>query len=205
MRIAVIAWGSLIWCPRSLQISSRWHEDGPCLPIEFARISMDGRLTLVINGDSPTQQTYWASHLGQTLDEVRQDLKRRERAGSLNLIHHLSRNGETGVNIPEQTRAIIMRWLSDHQDVDACVWTGFGSNWRQKFGRDFAVDDAIDYIGGLINREHADSEIVVRTREYIEHAPAQIQTPVRSRLRELFGWADASLPMVLFEPGHVGL
>lgn len=32
MKIAVIAWGSLIWCPGSLQIGSWWHKDGPVLP-----------------------------------------------------------------------------------------------------------------------------------------------------------------------------
>jgi hypothetical protein len=60
MQIAVIGWGSLIWCPGSLQIKSRWHSDGPALPIEFARISNDKRLTLVIQPGSPDQRTYWA-------------------------------------------------------------------------------------------------------------------------------------------------
>jgi hypothetical protein len=48
MKIAVLGWGSLIWQPRELRISLPiWKTDGPELPVEFARVSMDGRLTLV--------------------------------------------------------------------------------------------------------------------------------------------------------------
>jgi hypothetical protein len=59
MQIAIVGWGSLIWCPGSLQIKSGWHRDGPPLPVEFARISGDGRLTLVIHPGSKEQQTLW--------------------------------------------------------------------------------------------------------------------------------------------------
>ena len=50
MKIAILAWGSLIWQPKDLLLDTEfgWKEDGPILPIEFARISKDGRLTLVI-------------------------------------------------------------------------------------------------------------------------------------------------------------
>jgi len=45
-KIIVLGWGSLIWDPRELKIkNSEWQKDGPNLPIEFARISQDGRLT----------------------------------------------------------------------------------------------------------------------------------------------------------------
>ena len=48
MKIAILGWGSLVWNPRNLSIiNSAWHPDGVLLPIEFARISRDGRLTLV--------------------------------------------------------------------------------------------------------------------------------------------------------------
>lgn len=43
-KIAVIGWGSLIWCPKGLKIRDKWKgeeekEKGPKLPIGFARIS----------------------------------------------------------------------------------------------------------------------------------------------------------------------
>ncbi len=55
MPIAVVAWGSLVWCPGSLAMKTRWRRDGPRLPIEFARISQDDRVTLVIHLESEEQ------------------------------------------------------------------------------------------------------------------------------------------------------
>jgi hypothetical protein len=70
MRIAVIGWGSLIWDPRELDRQGRWHTCGPRLPIEFARISKDVRLTLVIVKGADLQQTYWVRSGLDTLNSV---------------------------------------------------------------------------------------------------------------------------------------
>jgi len=60
MKIAYIGWGSLIWKQGSLKLRGTWQSDGPYLPVEFARVSQDGRLTLVLcRGVSPVQ-TLWA-------------------------------------------------------------------------------------------------------------------------------------------------
>lgn len=93
MNIAILGWGSLIWCPGSLRIKTRWRLDGPRLPIEFARISRDGRLTLVIHPSSDDQPTYWAVSELTTLDAARKNLRERESAGLAD-IHYLLRNGQ---------------------------------------------------------------------------------------------------------------
>ena len=49
MRIAVLAWGSLIWDRPSLNIVDDFLTRGPLLPGEFCRVSGGGRLTLVID------------------------------------------------------------------------------------------------------------------------------------------------------------
>lgn len=49
MKTVILAWGSLIWEPRSFQIATRFVPFGPVLPIEFSRVSGGNRLTLVID------------------------------------------------------------------------------------------------------------------------------------------------------------
>jgi hypothetical protein len=49
VKSVVLAWGSLVWDPRELQTAAKFAPDGPLLPIEFCRISADGRLTLAID------------------------------------------------------------------------------------------------------------------------------------------------------------
>jgi hypothetical protein len=57
-RIAILAWGSLIWdtgWPKfDEQREESWLEDGPTLPLEFSRVSQsrDGALTLVIDPEN---------------------------------------------------------------------------------------------------------------------------------------------------------
>ena len=62
MKIAILGWGSLIWLPKDLKFdtNSGWKENGPVLPIEFARISKDGRLTLVITPNGTEVPTLYA-------------------------------------------------------------------------------------------------------------------------------------------------
>ncbi len=49
VKSAVLAWGSLVWDPRALQTTGKFTANGPLLPIEFCRVSDDGRLTLAID------------------------------------------------------------------------------------------------------------------------------------------------------------
>ena len=60
MKIACIGWGSLIWNSGVLKIRNKWYEDGPILPIEFSRISDDGRVTLIIDKSGTPVRTLWA-------------------------------------------------------------------------------------------------------------------------------------------------
>lgn len=59
-KIAILGWGSLIWRPKNLMIKyTKWKNDGPKLPIEFARKSNDGRLTLVIYDKYLDDESKW--------------------------------------------------------------------------------------------------------------------------------------------------
>lgn len=197
MRIAVIGWGSLIWCPGSLQIKTRWRSDGPGLPIEFARISGDGRLTLVIHPGSPDVHTYWALSAAADLDQGRQNLRVREGCNSRH-IHSVTALPQTE-NAASDIEARVRSWLLVRDDVEAAIWTALPSNWGEKRDRTFTSEDAVLYLRGLEDSKGAPGLTLDRAREYVTNAPAQIQTPVRKTVRQQLGWEDAALSSVLFE------
>ncbi len=82
MNIAVLAWGSLVWDPRELAIDGSFMAGGPKLPLEFSRVSGDGRLTLVID---ERVGVACATRVGKSkiddLDEALTDLWKREGNG----------------------------------------------------------------------------------------------------------------------------
>lgn len=195
MNIAVLGWGSLIWCPGSLRIATRWRKDGPSLPLEFARISRDGRLTLVIYPPAPSLITYWALSAFNELPEARTNLSERE-GTSPSWIHSLSASEHTTENMPAAHP--IRLWLKTHSDIDAVIWTGLENNWTEKRGVPFSPEDAVTYLTELETQRPANAAVYDRAREYVTNAPTLIQTEVRRRLQKE-GWNDATLPDVLFE------
>lgn len=184
MGIVIIGWGSLIWCPGPLQIKSCWHRDGPALPIEFARVSKDGRLTLVIHPGSKHQQTLWATAVSRDIDLARHNLCEREGTDS-RLIHSATAAGEFSDGVGNEVRDAIANWLRERPHLQGCVWTGLASNWRDKQKSDFSVPLAIQYLRVLPDP--------ARAREYIQNTPGQIQTAVRTAAREQLQWQDAAL------------
>lgn len=196
MKIAVIAWGSLIWCPGSLRIRTNWRADGPQLPIEFARISSDGRLTLVIEPRAEVQGTYWAISEFTTLKRAWRNLKERESA-ELADIHYVTQNDSDRTEPLSDASQSVKNWLEQRPNLGAAVWTGLPGNWSEKRGKDFTTRDAIRYIDEL--EETSEGATFTRAREYIEHAPPLINTRVRNTLRTR-GWSDTKLPAMLFAP-----
>ena len=84
MKIAILGWGSLLWQPKNLQFDKEtgWSANGPFLPIEFARISKDGRLTLVITPKETKEvKTYFAISSYETVEEAVLNLAVREGSG----------------------------------------------------------------------------------------------------------------------------
>ena len=71
-------WGSLIWKPGDLPIKGNWKEDGPLLPIEFARQSNDGRITLVLVPKYPLLNCCWIELDCNDFQEAQEALCKRE-------------------------------------------------------------------------------------------------------------------------------
>ena len=83
MKSVVLAWGSLVWDPRELQTASEFVADGPLLPIEFCRISADGRLTLAIDETfGAVCKTYSAPSALESLDAAIENLRLREKTNA---------------------------------------------------------------------------------------------------------------------------
>ena len=193
MNIVVISWGSLIWNPGRLVLRTQWYGDGPELALEFARISSGGRLTLVLFPAGVTRSTYWAISSLKSLDDARANLADRE-GSPVNAIHFCYRdpaNQQRRQYGDPLVTSTVDDWLLAQQGLDVAIWTGLDSNWQSERGTDYSVDDAIRYLSGLEGSE------LEAAREYVTHAPPQIDTPVRQAMRAR-GWQDVALPAVLF-------
>lgn len=78
MLIGCLGWGSLVWNQRELPVRGPWFVDGPFLPIEFARLSNDERITLVLVEDRPLVRSLWNVMDVAGLDDAREALRKRE-------------------------------------------------------------------------------------------------------------------------------
>lgn len=180
MNIAVIGWGSLIWDPRNLDIEPEWHADGPKLPIEFARVSKRDRLTLVLVDGAPLQTTLWARSRKTTLADAVKDLQTREDTSEPDIGRWAAT--QTLKSHGLDVVPIISVWATNHA-LDGVVWTALGPKMPDGRNGLASNDELIDYITLLIANGKGQT-----AREYIEKAPTQIDTPMRSRIRETFGW-----------------
>jgi len=178
----VLGWGSLIWqpanCHGELKVEAPWHEDGPDLPVEFARISSDGRLTLVLLPGHPhALPVLWArSCFGDAL-EAAANLAERETGAPLRTIHGVCANGRT-LGAPEAGIVTTVRAWMAQRPLDAVIWTGLtpGSRWTELGWAGFTPDAAVAYVSGLRGGTRR------RAEDYLRRAPAQIDTPLRGRL-----------------------
>jgi hypothetical protein len=179
MTIACLGWGSLIWDPRDLPLGSAWREDGPQLPVEFARQSRDGRITLVIVDDCPPSPVLWAELRVKNLTEAVDALAMRE-------------NVE-----PNAARTAIGRWPANsgqaypHCDAIAdwakrrtlsgVVWTALKPGLSTRRGTMPPLADIIRHLQGLKGQPREIAAL------YVCNAPPQIRTPFRTAIEAELG------------------
>jgi hypothetical protein len=176
MTIAILGWGSLIWQPKELAFNAAigWQKEGPMLPIEFARISKDGRLTLVISKNGTEVKTLYAISNYETTEEAVLNLAVRESSGRPS-IGYFEKATES-VSPPNfQFKQNIKEWI-DQTDFDAVIWTNLGENWTEK------TNDRINYLKELKEPTRAIAE------EYIRRTPIQILTTLRKSIEQELNW-----------------
>ena len=183
MKIAVLAWGSLLWSPRELAVdhSSEWNEDGPFLPIEFSRIASDGRLTLVIDPGFDLVQVYWKLMSVRNLGEARKNLQQREGAETIDDIGFVSTSDRSFCMRAEAIylKQNLFKWTKG-KALDATIWTDLKPKFIAKTGKVFTESNAEVYLKGLTG---ATSELA---REYILNTPPNIRTRFRSSFENLY-------------------
>lgn len=179
-----LGWGSLIWCQKRLPVTGGWREDGPTLPVEFARESRDKRITLVICEGSLPVRVLWAVLDVATIDEARLALAVREGVTERNISYSIgywtpfADSGHPGFDA-------IGQW-AEPRGVAGVVWTAL----KPKIGDDYRVPaevEVVNHLNGLVGTARDTAE------EYVRLAPRQIQTPYRRRIEEALGWTPLGL------------
>ena len=154
------------------------------LPVEFARESSDGRLTLVISPGSRKQRTYWAKSRCERLCDAIEDLRAREGKKCRKEDIHFVDKGALGYRGDSKSVSVLRKWLMKMESLDAAIWTGLPGAYDRR--------SAIKYLKSI-----KDQARLAEVRRYVRMTPPQIQTAVRAAMRKE-GWSDCDLPAELF-------
>jgi len=150
-------------------VSHPFEPIGPCLPIEFCRVSRNECLTLVIDEivGAPCI-TYSAIGGFSNLDSAIENLRVRE---------GMPRGRGVGFTAPsfgkESATAVERHRQAVKTGFGAAIWTALGNNFEEKTSEPFSVKAAIRYLEAR-NERTLDAAL-----RYIGQAPPEIKTPVR--------------------------
>ncbi len=179
MKIACLGWGSLIWNPRELPIHTKWFDDGPYLPIEYTRQSLDGRMTLALTPGMDTIRSLWCLMKSATIEESLKALHQRECP---------KKNIYDGVaSWPDKEREgvicyqIIDKWAKE-LNIDAVIWTILKPKFENNEGTTPTIEQVIDYLNALDGEKRAKAET------YVRRTPIQIDTKYRRAVELHLGW-----------------
>lgn len=184
MNIAYLGWGSLVWKKRvkkreSLKIVGSWEQDGPFLPIELARISSDGTITLVLHPDAQDVQTFWVKAITTDIETAIQDLTVREGTTRDNIGFDCIPNSTRRCTLIPTICEGIEQWAK-HKELDAVVWTDLPSNFKEVTKMDLNEENAVKYVFSL------PPEILRLAKIYIRKASKQIDSDIPKRLKAEF-------------------
>lgn len=188
MAIIVLGWGSLVFDQEKNKkhgflIEGGWREDGPFLPIEFARKSKSdfdkekaNRLTLVIDERASPLQVYWAVMEVHDLDMAKELLRSRE-GGGKKAVSWLDMKKPLAVSKVERA---VQAWAEEKKQqmgdsVEGVIWTAIPNNINPPL-----LENVVIFLDGLDDRSEAES--------YVRRTPARIRTPIRAALENKYGW-----------------
>lgn len=195
-RIGCIAWGSLLWDPRTLPLAAPFVNEGPLLPIEFSRVALDGRVTLVIDPLASPDRTWWAPLAVESLAGGIAELARREGIAPERVADWIGvavkREVFDAVGGARSSEAIDV-WLAS-VPLDAVLWTALPMRRPDgRFERP-SEDELVAHLARL------DPPARARAEQYIRRAPARLATPNRRRFEAEFGWTANGRLVAAVEP-----
>ena len=175
----VLGWGSLIWSPRNLQRLGDWCDGGPQLPIEFTRISSDGRLTLVVDEIHGAECSTWSCRTPLRLPAAVDDLAAREGCKPRH-IGAVKADHEASSGVASDVEQRIANWCRE-SGYSGAVWTALPPTFEERAGVPFSVQAAIGYLESLEGPKRE------RAFEYIRRAPSSTDTPLRRAFHARWG------------------
>ena len=188
MTIAILSWGSLIWDPKELNYNKYlgWVYDGPVLPIEFARISKDGRLTLVITENGTPNKTFYTfANQKQSFEETIENLRIREGKCNRKNIGYYKAETDEFHSEDFKYKNEIRNW-SKEKKIKNIIWTDLPEKWNYENDNNETIsinpNERIDYLKSLV------SDKKERAEEYIKKTPFQIKTKYRSIIEQKLNW-----------------
>jgi hypothetical protein len=200
--IVCLGWGSLVWDPADLPIEqadpveTAWLVDGPYLPVEFARHSNGGRMTLVLVPDRRLVPVLWTQMLVRDLDAAKRSLAMREcrrpdrRPVTEDRIQRFvdescgywTRNGDSR----GQCADVVRQWAT-RRDVEAVIWTDLPPRFNRINGLIPNSEEVIEFL------RHREGQELQNAMEYIRKAPKQISTEYRSQIEEQLQWMPTGI------------
>ena len=178
-----LGWGSLIWFPGSLPTIGDWNTDGPELPVEFARQSRDGRITLVIEPKSERVPVLWTRLTVGSIDAARRALADREEVC-------LARNPRSiGYwsleRASEHVESVGIAAWAKAKGVNAVVWTAL----KPRFNGSLTMPTCEEVVRHLRNLKGPER---TKAEEYVRKTRKQIRTAYREVIEFELGWTASS-------------
>ena len=145
IKIAYLGWGSLLWNFKDLKIDS-WIQSNLSFPLEFSRISKDGRLTLVVDEKIGTPNLIWYALANyKNVDTAINDLKKREGTLKKNISYvNLAKKKYRIKNTSPKLGQEIVMWALKEK-VDVVIWTDLLTNWEEIRKVPYSSKNAIEY------------------------------------------------------------
>ena len=200
--IVCLGWGSLVWDPGDLPIEyttpieRAWLLDGPHLPVEFARHSNGGRMTLVLLPDRRLVPVLWSEMLVTDLDAAKRSLamrecRRRDRQPVAEdriqrFVDESCGCWTRNDDFRSQCADVVRQWAA-HRDVEAVIWTDLPARFNGINGQVPTSEQVIEFL------RHREGQERQNAMEYIRKAPKQISTEYRSQIEEQLQWMPTGI------------